>query len=90
MNDTLLTWLVVGLISGVLAALVVGGYGLIADLVVGVAGAFLGGYIFQRAGWHAPFAGIAGTISIAFVGSVVLLLLLHLLHAATYRRRPLV
>lgn len=85
----ILTWLIVGLIAGVLASLLVGGYGLLADIVVGIVGAFLGGWIFTEAGWHAPFAGIAGTIAVAFVGAVVLLLILHLIHSATYRRRPL-
>lgn len=76
----LLTWIIVGLIAGVLASLVVGSAGgIIIDIVVGVVGAFVGGWIFQAAGWHAPFAGLAGTISVAFVGAVVLLLVLHLL-----------
>jgi uncharacterized membrane protein YeaQ/YmgE (transglycosylase-associated protein family) len=76
----ILTWLVVGLIAGVLASLLVGsGGGLVIDIVIGVAGAFIGGWLFQAAGWHAPFAGLAGTIFIAFIGSVVLLVLLHLI-----------
>lgn len=79
---TILTWIIVGLVAGVLAALVVGGYGLVADIVVGVVGAFLGGWIFRAAGWHAPFAGLAGTIFVAFIGAVVLLLILHLIHRA--------
>jgi uncharacterized membrane protein YeaQ/YmgE (transglycosylase-associated protein family) len=78
----LMTWLVVGLIAGVLAALLVGGYGIIPDVVVGIAGAFVGGFIFREAGWHAPWPGLAGTIFVAFVGSVVLLVLLHLIGGA--------
>jgi len=74
----ILTWLIVGLISGVLASLVVGGYGLIADIVVGIVGAFIGGWIFHAAGWHAPWDGLPGTVFVAFIGAVVLLLLLHL------------
>ena len=82
----LLTWLIVGLVAGVLASLVVGaGGGIIMDIVVGVVGAFIGGWLFNFAGWHAPFAGLAGTIFIAFIGSVILLVVLHLV-----RRRPLV
>lgn len=74
----ILTWLIVGLIAGVLAGLIVGGYGLVADIVVGVVGAFIGGWIFRAAGWHAPFGGFPGTIFVAFIGSIVLLLILHL------------
>lgn len=74
----ILTWLIVGLIAGVLAGLVVGGYGLLADIVVGIVGAFIGGFIFRAAGWNAPWGGLAGTIFVAFIGAVVLLLILHL------------
>jgi uncharacterized membrane protein YeaQ/YmgE (transglycosylase-associated protein family) len=75
----LLTWLIVGLIAGVLASLIVGSAGgIIIDIVVGVVGAFIGGWLFQAAGWHSPFAGLAGTIFVAFIGSVILLLVLHL------------
>ena len=79
----ILTWLIVGLVSGVLAGLVVGGYGLLADIVIGMVGALVGGYVFARAGWHAPFAGLAGSISVAFVGALILLVALHLLHSVT-------
>ncbi len=80
----LLTWLIVGLVAGVLAALVVGstGYGIIGDLVVGMVGAVLGGAIFRSAGWHAPWAGLPGAIFVAFVGAAVLLLLIHVLQRA--------
>jgi uncharacterized membrane protein YeaQ/YmgE (transglycosylase-associated protein family) len=79
----IITWLIVGTIAGVLASLIAGGYGLVADILIGVVGAFVGGWIFAHAGWHVPFAGIAGTIFVAFVGAVVLLVLLHIL---TWRR----
>jgi uncharacterized membrane protein YeaQ/YmgE (transglycosylase-associated protein family) len=75
----ILTWIIVGLVAGVLASLIVGGtgYGIIGSIVVGVVGAFLGGLIFREAGWHAPFGGLAGTIFIAFIGAVILLAFLH-------------
>jgi uncharacterized membrane protein YeaQ/YmgE (transglycosylase-associated protein family) len=77
--ETLLLWLVIGLIAGWLASAVVGGgYGLVGDIVVGVVGAFLGGYLFRATGATSPFHGLPGTIFIAFIGAVVLLLLLRL------------
>jgi uncharacterized membrane protein YeaQ/YmgE (transglycosylase-associated protein family) len=84
----ILTWLIVGLVAGVLASLIVGGsgYGIIGDIVVGVVGAFIGGWIFREAGWSAPFGGLAGTIFVAFIGAVVLLLILHLVYRS--RRGP--
>ncbi len=82
----ILAWLIVGLISGVLASLVIGGYGLLADIIIGIAGAFVGGYIFRAAGWSAPWGGLAGTIFVAFIGAVVLLAIIHLVRGATTRR----
>ena len=82
----LLTWLIVGLIAGVLASLIVGSAGgILIDIVVGIVGAFIGGWLFTTAGWHVPFAGLAGTIFVAFIGSVILLVIVHLV-----RRRPMV
>lgn len=79
----LLTWLVVGLVAGVLASLVMGGtgYGLIGDIIIGIVGAFIGGWLFARMGWHAPMAGIAGTIFVAFIGAVILLFILRLIRS---------
>jgi len=85
----IITWLIVGLIAGVLASLLVGGsgYGLLGDIVVGIVGAFVGGWLFREMAWNAPFEGLAGTIFVAFVGAVVLLLIVHLIQGAMWRRR---
>jgi uncharacterized membrane protein YeaQ/YmgE (transglycosylase-associated protein family) len=75
----LITWLIVGLIAGVLASLLVGSGGnILIDIVIGVVGAFIGGWLFNAAGWQTPFTGLAGTIFVAFIGSVILLVVLHL------------
>jgi uncharacterized membrane protein YeaQ/YmgE (transglycosylase-associated protein family) len=85
--ETLLIWIVIGLIAGWLASAVVGGgYGLIGDIVVGVVGAFVGGFVFRALHIGVPFGGIAGTIFVAFIGAVVLLLLLRLIRSASTRR----
>jgi uncharacterized membrane protein YeaQ/YmgE (transglycosylase-associated protein family) len=85
----ILAWLIVGLVAGVLASLVVGGtgYGLIGDIIAGIAGAFVGGWIFREMGWHAPWDGLAGTCFVAFIGALVLLVIVHLVQGATTRRR---
>jgi uncharacterized membrane protein YeaQ/YmgE (transglycosylase-associated protein family) len=75
----ILTWLIVGLVAGVLASLVVGGVGLVGDIIVGIIGAFVGGWIFQQLGISTPFGGLAGVIFTAFIGAVVLLFILHLI-----------
>ena len=75
----ILTWLIVGLVAGVLASFVVGGgFGLLGDIIIGIIGAFIGGWIFAQLGLGAP-GGLVGTILVAFVGAVVLLLLLRLI-----------
>lgn len=87
--ETLILWAVIGLIAGWLASAVVGGgYGVIGDIVVGVVGAFLGGWLFRALGISRPEGGIVGTIIVAFVGAVVLLLLLRLIHRGTRHVTP--
>ena len=79
----LLSWIVVGLIAGWLAGQVMkgGGYGLIGDIVVGVVGGLLGGWIASSV-LHIG-AGVNGinleSILVAFLGAVVLLVLVRLL-----------
>jgi len=82
-----LTWIIVGLVAGVLASLVMGGtgYGLIGDIVIGIAGAFVGSWIFQKLGTSAPFSGLGGVIFVAFVGALFLLFILRLIRSATSR-----
>ena len=83
----LLTWLIVGLIAGVLASFVMGGgYGIIGDIIIGIVGAFIGGWLFSKLGVGTPFAGLAGTIFVAFIGAVVLLFILRLIRGGRYRR----
>lgn len=83
----ILTWLIVGLIAGVLASLVMGGtgYGIIGDIIIGIVGAFIGGWIFGALGVAVPLGGIAGTILMAFIGAVVLLFIIRLVKRGSAR-----
>lgn len=79
----ILSWIVVGLIAGWLAGRVMrsGGYGLVGDIIIGVIGGLLGGWIATSI-LHigAEVNGInLESIVVAFLGSVVLLVLLRLL-----------
>jgi uncharacterized membrane protein YeaQ/YmgE (transglycosylase-associated protein family) len=79
---TILSWIVVGLIAGFLAGLVVkgGGFGLIGDIVVGVVGGLIGGWISVNLLHFGSMTGInIESILIAFVGAVILLLVLRLI-----------
>jgi uncharacterized membrane protein YeaQ/YmgE (transglycosylase-associated protein family) len=85
---SILTWLIVGLVAGVLASVVMGGtgYGLVGDIIIGIIGAFFGGWIFRQLGAGVPFGGLGGVIFVAFIGAVVLLFILRLIRSATVRR----
>jgi uncharacterized membrane protein YeaQ/YmgE (transglycosylase-associated protein family) len=74
-----LTLCVVGFIAGLLASLAVGGvgYGILGDIVIGIIGAFLGSWLFTQLHIQVPFSGLGGTIFVAFIGAVVLLLILR-------------
>ena len=85
-SNSIITWIVVGLIAGVLASLVVGwGYGLVGDILVGIAGAFIGGWVFREMHWHSPFTGFGGECFVAFCGAALLLAVLRLLHGGFSR-----
>jgi uncharacterized membrane protein YeaQ/YmgE (transglycosylase-associated protein family) len=74
----IITWLIVGLVAGVLASLIVGGVGLVGDIICGIIGAFVGGWIFRTLGVGTPFSGLAGVIFVAFIGAIVVLFVVHL------------
>ena len=84
--ETFLIWIAIGLIAGWLASAIDGGgYGLIGDIVVGIVGAFVGGFIFRALNLHAPWRGIPGTIFVAFIGALALLVILRVIRAAVTR-----
>ena len=84
--ESLLIWIGVGLVAGWLASAVVGGgYGLVGDIIIGIIGAFVGGWLFHATHLRVPFGGIPGKILVAFIGAVVLLWLLRLLSRARHR-----
>ena len=69
----ILGWLLIGLIAGALAGRVVRGrgYGCLVDIVVGIAGAFIGGALLG--GFIHGQAGFWESLVVAFIGAVVLL-----------------
>jgi uncharacterized membrane protein YeaQ/YmgE (transglycosylase-associated protein family) len=76
-----LAWLIVGAVSGWLASIVMrtnASQGLLLDIIVGIIGAFIGGFLFNAIG----VTGVTGfdiwSVFVAFVGAVVLLGLLRL------------
>jgi len=76
----LLWFLVVGVVAGWAAGVLVkgGGFGLVGDLVLGVVGAVLGGFLFGefRGG------GLIGSIVVATIGAVLLLVVVRFIKRA--------
>ena len=81
----ILLWIVFGGLAGWIASLIVGaGLGVFWSIVVGIIGAFIGGWIADRVGVGAESKGADRPTSIAsfiwaVVGAVVLLFLLNLI-----------
>jgi uncharacterized membrane protein YeaQ/YmgE (transglycosylase-associated protein family) len=78
---SILAWCVLGLIAGFIASKLVNnqGEGLIVDILLGIVGAFLGGWLFNRFG----MAGVTGvnlySMLVAVVGAVIFLVIYHAL-----------
>ena len=76
---SILAWIVLGLIAGYIASKLVNksGGSLVLDLLLGVVGAFVGGFLFTRFG----AAGVTGfnlySILVAIIGAVVVLFIYH-------------
>lgn len=76
---SVLGWIVLGLIAGFIASKIVNkrGAGVIRDILLGIVGAIVGGYLFTRFGG----AGITGfnlySMFVAVIGSIVILLIYH-------------
>ena len=74
-------WIILGLISGFIASKLVNktGEGLVLDIVLGVVGAFVGGWLFSTFG----MAGVSGlniySMVVAAIGAIVVLVAYHAL-----------
>lgn len=80
-----IAWIVLGLIAGFIASKIVNktGAGVLLDIILGIIGAVVGGYLFQLFGM-ARVTGInIYSIAVSVVGAIVVLLIYH----ALVRRR---
>ena len=77
-----LWFLIIGIVAGWLAGMIMrgGGYGLLGDLVIGVVGAFVGGWLLGMLGLYA--GGSIGQLVSATIGAVVLIFIVRLLKRA--------
>jgi len=81
---SIISWIVLGLIAGFIGSKLVNktGEGLILDVVLGIVGAVIGGWLFSLFGMH----GVTGlniySLIVAIVGAVVFLLVYHAIRRA--------
>ena len=78
-------WIILGLIAGFIGSKLVNksGEGIVLDILLGIVGAIVGGWLFTRFG----AAGVTGlnlySILVAVIGSVVVLVVYHMIRRAT-------
>ncbi len=79
-NESILVILIVGLAAGWLAGKIVRGtgFGIIGDIVVGIAGAFIASLLFPRLGIHLG-TGWVSEIVYSAIGAIILLFVVRLL-----------
>ena len=82
--EELIVWLVIGGVAGWLAGQLVKGYGfgLVGNIVVGIAGAVIAGWLLPHIGF-VLVGGILAAILDAFIGAVILLLVIGFFKRAT-------
>ncbi len=75
-------WIIIGAVAGWLAGKLMrgGGFGFIVNLLVGIAGAVIGGWVFGLLGIAA--GGVIGSLITAFIGAIILLWIISLFKRA--------
>jgi uncharacterized membrane protein YeaQ/YmgE (transglycosylase-associated protein family) len=73
---SLIVWLVIGAVAGLAARGLIGGtppFGKAGDVVLGIAGAVVGGFLLALAGVGGTVGGLIGTMITALIGAVLLI-----------------
>jgi uncharacterized membrane protein YeaQ/YmgE (transglycosylase-associated protein family) len=73
----LIIWAIIGIVAGWLASVVVGGGGgMLRYLITGLIGAFVGGFVFQMAGWKLNLGNDwLDQIVIAAIGAIIVVII---------------
>jgi uncharacterized membrane protein YeaQ/YmgE (transglycosylase-associated protein family) len=76
---SIIGWLILGLIAGFIASRIVNkaGEGLILDIVLGIIGAFIGGYLFSVFGAEGVTGFNLYSMFVAIIGAIVVLVIYH-------------
>ena len=72
-------WIVFGVIAGFIASKIVNkqGEGFVVDLVLGVIGAVVGGWLFERFGYEGVSGFNAYSMIVAVIGAIIVLFIYH-------------
>ena len=83
---SIIAWIILGLIAGFIASKIVNksGEGFLLDIVLGIVGALVGGWLFRAFGMHGVTGFNLYSLIVAVAGAIVFLVVYHLLFA----RRP--
>ena len=82
---SIFSWIILGLIAGYIGSKIVNkrGEGLIRDIILGIVGAIVGGWLFRTVG----ASGVTGlniySLVVAVIGAIVVLLIYHAVRRAT-------
>jgi uncharacterized membrane protein YeaQ/YmgE (transglycosylase-associated protein family) len=78
--NSIVTWIIVGGVAGLLAEWLIGGVraGCIGTVIIGILGAFIGGWLFGVLRISIAATGLLNDIITAFVGAAVLLLIIRI------------
>lgn len=86
---SILAWIVLGLISGFIASKIVSksGQGILVDIILGIVGALVGGWIFAAAG-HSHVTGVnLYSIFVSVIGAVIVLVVYHAVRHPSHNLR---
>jgi uncharacterized membrane protein YeaQ/YmgE (transglycosylase-associated protein family) len=78
---SLLIWILIGAVAGWLAGQIVkgGGFGMLGDIIIGMIGAVIGGWLL---GGIIVIGGLIGSIVLATLGAVILIVIIRVLRRA--------
>jgi uncharacterized membrane protein YeaQ/YmgE (transglycosylase-associated protein family) len=79
---SLIVWLLIGAVAGLVARGLIGGtppFGRVGDIVLGIAGGVVGGFLLALAGVGSTVGGLIGTMIAALIGAAVLIWLSNFL-----------
>jgi uncharacterized membrane protein YeaQ/YmgE (transglycosylase-associated protein family) len=82
---SIIGWIVLGLVAGYIASKIVNrsGEGFFLDIVLGIVGAIVGGFIFTEFGGHGVTGFNLYSMFVAVVGAIVVLVVYHAIRRVT-------